>query len=404
MFKRKYLGASLAVLCVLAGKSMAVGPYTVGKQGASSVPGFYGQVEVDVAYDDNILRVDDIPANKPFKIDSVIGLLKPQAAWVGVLRKHRVTAGYNGEYALYEARSKENYKDHWLGADIAMDLTPRFNLFGDVNYQRQHESRGSTASNNQSPNPNIWDQRAVGLEGVYGRRSAQMQIGLRTEYSDRDYTNNNQSDRDTGIWRNTMTAYYNIGPKTQLVVEPSYETTKYQNQPAAPGGLYQDSDKFKILGGVRWEATAKTTGEVKVGWSDKDYEDNRLADNSGLAIDANVTWQPKTYSTVGLNVSRDIEDASNGTSNSYEHLSIGLNWRHALSNRMLMKTGVNLSKDDYDSGLTDKYYDFSIGIDYDLSRALTLGASYSYENQNSDTPNSDYSANVLNLGLTATFQ
>lgn len=357
------------------------------------IPGFYPNVEADLVYDDNITRVET------GEQDSLVGILRPELQWIGVVRKHLIRIGYQGEYANFEADSDENYLDHYLGADVTLDLTPKFNLNLAAYYTQQHEAR-SVAGAGVFPDPNEWDQWSVSAQGVYGRRTAKAQVALKGEHLERDYTNNGQEARDYDSDQLALTLYYNIGPKTQLLVEPVLATFDYTD----PTNIL-DNDVTKLLVGVTWEATAKTTGQVKVGWVDKDFDNAAVADSSSLGIDAKVIWEPKTYSKVTTTISRDIYDASALGSFSYESLAARVDWVHDLTNLTQMQAGLFYEDDDYNGIVrSDQTYSAYLGISYALRRWLTVGARYDYESRDSSVVLNDYDDNRITIGVRSNFE
>jgi len=353
------------------------------------VPGFYPNVEFDVGYDDNVLREENNTQSSTFY------LLKPEAQWIGAYGKHLLRFGYQGEFARYANTDAENYNDHFLGADATLDLTQKLNINAGAAYRWGHENRGLASA--VFPKPNRWQEWAAKVEALYGRRTATAQIGASYEHRDRIFTNNGQFTRDFDSDQITLIGFYNLGPKTQLLVEPSYTDINYPNSDL-------DNDVRKILAGVTWSATAKTTGKLKVGHYNKDFADPALADASGLAVDVEVVWEPKTYSTVVLKVSRDAIDSAIGLgSSNYEASAASVDWTHDLTELTQLQVGLGYENDEYDTGREDDYLDAYIGISRAISRRVTVGARYDYGQRDSSDVGNDYDDNRITLGVKTTF-
>lgn len=354
------------------------------------VPGFYPNVEFDIGHDDNVLRTE---TNKQ---SSTVALLKPELQWIGVIRKHLVRVGYQGEYSRYFDASSEDYKDHFLGADVTLDLTPKFNLNAGAAYRIGHENRGAAGVLNIASEPNRWKEWSTKVEALYGRRIATAQVGVSYEHRDREFTNNAQGVRDFDGNILTLVGYYNLGPKTQLLIEPSFADFSYPNS-------IQDNKVRKLLAGVTWTATAKTTGKFKIGRYEKDFDSVTLGDASGASLDMEVIWEPKTYSQVVIKASRDTNDSIVGGSASYESSVFSVDWNHDLTDLTQMQLGVSYENDEYDVAREDDFYDAYLGVSYSLTRDFTVGARYDYSRRDSSVPGNDYRDNLLTLGIKTTF-
>jgi hypothetical protein len=373
--------------------AQTLGTYTINptKVDDQVVPGFYANVELDLVYDDNILLTDD--AVTP-SIDSMIFEARPELQWVGTLGKHMARFGYQGYYAWHEARSTSNFDDHYVGGDVTLDLTQKLNVNLTADYREEHEVRTAVALP-LGAGPNLWEQWAVAGQVVYGRRVAKAQVALKGEYWERDYTNNGQSFRDYDADALTLTLFYNLGPKTQLLIEPSYTDYVYPNSA-------QDNDVVRMLAGVTWEATAKTTGEFKIGWHEKEFDIGPT--DSGLSLESRIVWKPKSYSTVTGALSRYVYDSAvGGGSLSYEATVANLDWEHDLTALTQFQAGLRYESDSYDTGRDDDLFDAYLGVSYALKRWMTIGARYDYAQRDSSDAGNDYTDNRFMIGVKATY-
>lgn len=386
--------AAVLVLGLGAGgvaEAQSLNTYNINNSDApeKEVPGFYPALEMDLVYDDNIQRSENN------KIDSMIMEIRPELQWIAALGKHRLRLGYQGYYGLFQAASSENFDDHYLGADVALDLTPKLNLGFTTDFRREHEAR-SVAIGPIGTSPNRWEQWAVASEVVYGRRIAKAQVALKAVHRDREYLNNNQDFRNYQADEFTATFFYNLGPKTQLLVEPSITQFNYTTT-----GATQDNDLKRILVGVTWDATAKTTGSFKIGQHDKRF-DNGIGDTNGLSVEAEVVWKPKTYSTVTAALSRNAYDSAlGGGSQSFEAVLAKLNWVHELTRLVELDTGISYEQDDYDVGRQDDLIDAHIGLSYAVKRSLTVGVRYDFQRRDSSVAGAGFDDNRIAIGFKA---
>lgn len=398
----KRLLATVAATCGLVSvgtvSAATVNTYSINptSEDGQAIPGFYPNIEADLVYTSNLLRV---PTGEQSDYSFVVA---PELLWVRPAGKHLVRLGYQGEYAWHKEMTDDNYYDHFLGADANLDLTNKLDLNLLANYRKDHEPRGGGGTVNQSAEPNTWDEWIVGATMAYGRREAKSQITAHVEHRARDYTNNpatNQFLRNHDDNELALSFYYHLGSKSHLIFEPSFVDMDYTN-PASN----LDNQVKRLLVGVTWAFAAKTSGELKLGWVSKNYKDPALPDNNGLGVDASINWYPKSYSKVTVGLSRDIYDShAGGGTTSFEALAANIDWEHKFSKRTRLETGLNYELDEFDTGRSDKILGFYAGLSYEIRRNVRLAARYDYSTRNSDDPTFDFDSHGFVLGVKTTF-
>lgn len=339
-------------------------------------------------YDDNVFR------EQTGEVSDSFYAISPGLAAEWILGKHNLTAGYNGTYAYYNDRSDEDYKDHTLGADLLLDLTPKFNLDLQADTKRGHESRGSAGTTpgvSAFPNKTEEDRLFAGLS--YGRRSAQAQLGLDIETRDLRYTNNDQQSRDRDTDTLTGRVFYNLGPKTSLIFEAINSDIDYLN----PGSRNRDSTERYYHLGVKWEATNKTTGEVKVGRFKKDFESASENGARGTSVAASVLWEPQTYSRVTFGASRKANETTT-TDSFFTSSIVSAAWEHELNQRLRFNANISEETDDYSGTREDDLSNYGLGLKYRIG-LFDVGLSYSYSERKSNTADASYEDNVYMLSV-----
>lgn len=397
---RRLLGLVGSLCWLVSGPLLAVpnGLYAVNPVDlrGRDLPGFFPNVEFGVGHDDNVLRTETNTRASGF------ARLAPELLWVGNVRKHRLRFGYQGEYARYFDEANDNYNDHYLGADATLDLTQKFSVNGGLFYFKSHEGRGAAGAINSGLEPNEWDQWTARVEALYGRRVATAQLGFLYEHSDREYTNNQQSDRDNQTDTLTFTVYYNLGRRTQLLIEPSLIHTDYVRPTVTPGLPEQDNKVRQLLAGIIWSATAKTTGKVKVGGYRKDFEN--FSDVSGYSADVEIVWEPKTYSTVTLKGVLGAADSNVLGASSYDSSAVSVDWEHDLTPLTELQLGIGYRNDDY-SGISreDDFVSAYIGVSREVARNVFVGVRYDFGKRDSTVVGNDYDSNIFTIGVKTEF-
>ncbi len=370
---------------------------TYASAGGRPVPGVYGNAEVKLVSDDNIRRTD---SDEQF---SLVPMLVPDLQWIGVERKHVFRAGYKGHYARFLSNHYEDFDDTTLYGDAFLSHSQKLRSAFGAAFRRGHDARGASGIIDLSQRPHIWNRWSFRAEGLYGRKIAKAQVGLRWEADRQRYLNNGQDFRDFNQWRLTGLFVYNLGSKTQLFFEPSYEKRDYlRSSNAALPEL--DNDTMHYLIGASWDFTAKTSGVFKIGYYDRNYDASRYEDGNGLALSADITWKPKTYSEVNLLLSRDINDATQSLATNYVATIARLTWTHQLPRFKTLELGIRYENDDYNVQRDDDVYNLNVGLTQSLSRRVSLGIRYDHDFRDSNLSGNNFRDNRVTIGLRYVFR
>ena len=352
-------------------------------------PGLYASVRAAVVDDDNILRQDE--KTTALKSDTIT-IVAPDVAYAVFMGKHRLLAQYVGNYGSYSDYSNEDYTDHSLNAELFLDLDPKFNIDLLAGQTQGHESRGASGTGTVSTKPNEFDDTFAFAQLTYGRRIAKAQVQLDVETRELDFTNNNQDARDRDIATVSGRVFYNLGPKTSAFLELTQKDIDYVQASST-----LDSTEQYVHIGARWEATAKTTGELKFGTYDKDFDSASRTDTDGTSLVANITWSPRTYSHLTLTALNRPNETATGD-DSYTASYYTLAWQHGINDKLGLNANVRTGTDDYEGGTRkDDLLNYGVGVSYDFKRWLSVGLNYDYSERDSNVAGSDFEANVYTL-------
>ena len=353
-----------------------------------SMAEFSPSLGLSYEYEDNIFRQE---INEQ---SDVIYAVTPELDFRWFLGKHRLAANYMGEFAFYRDNSNEDFDNHSVNADLLLDLTPKLNVDLQANYKRAYEPRDSSgiAPGVVTSKPNRWKESRVFSEFTYGRRIAKAEFQLGLDGRELRYTNNAQEfrDRDT----NTISGrfFYKVAPKTSALIEAIYRDIDYVT--SVPRDLDSTENIYHL--GLRWEATGKTQGEIKVGWFDKDFDSVSETDEDGLSVVGNVIWEPQTYSRLTFTALRQVNETATVDS-SYTSSNLSVSWEHDFSSRVTLNANAGQGTDDYTGAREDDLTKFGVGVDYKFRPWVSFGLSYSYAERDSNVVNASYDSNVYML-------
>jgi hypothetical protein len=152
---------------------------------------------------------------------------------------------------------------------------------------------------------------------------------------------------------------------------------------------------------MRWDLTGATTGEVKVGRSSRFFDESSISSNTRLAWEANLTWQPLTYSTVVVS-SAQSSNETNGAGDYIANTFTSASWDHEFSTYYSAGLTASLSSDVYVSDVNDREDDvvsFGVNGTYSPMPTLDITLSYSQAERDSNINAFEYDNQVVNLGL-----
>ena len=373
---------------------------------------FTPTLKVSERYDDNIY------ATKNQRKSSWITNLEPSF----MLSLDRAKSAYRLKYVasrdFFHSSSRDNNTDHHLTADAGFEFNSRNRLTLNAGYHKMED----TASDTSTPNSqnDKWNTKNIGGVYNFGARTARAQADLAVNYEELRYDNsarlangerlNKDKERDTKSVR--ATGYYGIAPKTKALVEARYSDFDYKSN------TNRDSNNKALLAGVTWEATAKTTGTVKVGREKKSYDKSYYSDKSMGMWEAAVAWAPRTYSTFDFKLRRGFDEGDNYYEyDSGEHVSSSIKttayhagWKHQWMDRLSSNLTYSYTDRKYQgdrasqaltSDRHDKIKQYGLGVTYEMRRWLDVGLGYTRRDNDSNRATRDYKRNIYALTFNA---
>lgn len=355
-------------------------------------PGFAGDLTFELERDNNVLRVDRDPA-----ADTIVHL-RPQGFWYGLFDKHRLRLVYQGDWGRYANLDSENYQDHYVSVAGLADFSLRLKTEVSAEFRHGHDSRGNAESAfRQGQDPDRWNLAGLGAVLNYGRLDAVGRVVAKSHYKARRYLNNGQDFRDRDRAGLSAAFYYRLAPKTYLLTELAGERIDYIR--SAPRNL--DSSELQWLFGLRWEATAQSSGELRTGYLRKDFRDEAIDDYTGLALNLRATWRPRTYSTVEVIADRSPQETSLDGTDYYVRNLLQVSWRHAYSPVWGTDLRLVVERDDYEGEREDDLRDISAALWWRPVRNLEAGVRWRDARRDSNIDGVDFrSRSVVIYGKT----
>lgn len=351
------------------------------------------RLAVGVGHDDNVFRTANDTRSDFF------WSVRPEASVSGLVGKHDWRLGYEGDYAAYFGLDTEDFYDHRLFGDGRLDLTRKVDLELGGQMWWGHDDRGALGARVVgSRSLDRWREHRFKAELVVGRSVTRAQIIPSVELSGIRYLNNDQSARDFDRQDVRLLGRWRFTPRLYAVADAGFASVDHLDP---TNDL--DRGEYDFLAGVGWAATAKTSGEIKLGILERDFDDPGRGEATDATYEGRLDWDPKPFSRFSFYARRDsLEDASGGLGTILAD-TVGARWRHAFTERLDLDAGVELTRADYETQREDDLLLFEVGLFYGLRRWLRVGGSYEYRMRDSSVPGFDFDDQRFLLELRASF-
>jgi hypothetical protein len=266
-----------------------------------------------------------------------------------------------------------------------------------------HDNRGEGSSEGaiaqSRAEPDEYDVTRVNGKWDFGAEGAFLGFSLGADLTDVEYQNNRLEtqfrDRDDQAITARVTG--NVSDRTSLFLEIGKKEIEYDSLPLF--GPTLDSEETGLHAGVTWDITGATTGSAKIGRINKDFDAASRGERDFTSWEVAVSWAPRTYSVVDLTSSR-VPQETNGTGAFIRASNTTLAWTHGWSEQLHSNLSYTMGKDTYPGNTrVDDRESWRAGVDLDVYRWLNVGASYTYNDRNSNTSLFDFEKNVLMFSL-----
>lgn len=387
-------GLAITLFCATQTAHAQIEPASVQMGAVALKPSIAAQT----GYDDNIFsaNTDTTPSRKTI-ITPTLELIAEDG-----FNAYRLT--YSPSQGLYENSSDDNYLDHNLSADTHFEFDARNTLDLNATYAQSHEERGTGITEPGSigagvSSPLEYDTKSVSFRYAYGAENATGRLVLSGSYSDKEYLNFRSitDTRDSELTTLGTAFFYRIKPNTSLLFEVRNQSLNYKRDPASN----LDSETIRYYIGATWDGTANTSGTIKLGQINKNFDSSSRDDFSGESWEAALNWKPLTYSTFDL-ITGQADKESTGAADFIDSKTIQVSWTHDWNSQLQSILSSRFTEDSYEGtvgGRKDEIKDTSVTLNYDMRRWLSVGLSYSYQDTESNTAGIPFDRSIYLLSV-----
>ena len=352
----------------------------------------YPSIQVGLQHNDNLY------SNPNNKSSDRIEVVNPAVRFEARQAANTYSLSLGSTLGRYQTHTADNYTSYNVNGLADLDLSARLRAKLRAEYIDSIDPRGST-NNPLSETPDRWRQTYGQGIFSYGAQGARGRVDFELGQMQRRYVNNRATTEasDRTIDDIGATFFWRIAPKTSLLFQGKHSKVDYTLFTST-----MDSTENRLLAGVTWEATAKTTGIFKLGAVKKDFADPTRGGSTGVSWDGQISWSPLTYSRVNFTLSKAPAETTGGAGDFIDKTTTGAQWVHDWSSQLTTEASASYMTDTY-KGLarTDNTENFGLKATYKMRRWLNFGGDYTHAFRNSDDNNFDYKRNVFMLFLRA---
>lgn len=392
-----------------------------------------GRLTVTPSLNYDLLYTDNVFIEKTNEQDDFIHTITP-----GVLLGYTgapgnsFLAGFSADIARYTDLDDNNYEAYRPFVNISLNSPFGLYFRGGDNFTWTADPFGSFNEYDQSNRFGIGQK----TERYDNLLNATLGYNLGEKYfTEVTYKNYlTRYDLDKNKWQDRMdhsiaaALFYRLTPKTSAFSEFRYTVADYNEQ---NDGIFdegrdtnwssetsQDYELIDILIGARLEPVGKLSGEARVGYGAKNFENsvdpigNSYKDSSTFVASILMTYMPTSRTNLSINVQRSQMGSPDADAASFINTFVQLKLAQQLAYRLTLNLGTEFNNDDYQdeaAGRPDKYfnrYGILPGLDWAIKPWLSTGIQYRYEEQmasDDEYQSSEYTVNKVSFHIKATY-
>jgi hypothetical protein len=329
--------------------------------------------------------------------------LRVQSNW----SRHELKADLRGSYTGYSPDQTPTLSRPFFDGKVGgrIDVTSATRI--DLNSHALVSTDNPGSPNLQADIAKLPVFTTVGGDAGIAHRFNRFEIGIkgaaeRTEYQDSaltDGTTASNQDRNYNQYGGTLRGSYELTPGVKPFVELETDTRRHDLETDFSG--YQRNSKG-VTGtvGSTFELTRQLTGEIGIGYTQRNYEDPRLEKLAGLIGDASLIWTASALTAVKFTGKSAVgETVIPGVSGELSR-DVGVQVDHSFRRWLIGSVKLGFGIDDY-VGLDreDRRYSAGIGLTYKFNRNVQLKGEIRQDWLHSNVLGNDYSASVFLLGV-----
>lgn len=328
---------------------------------------------------------------------------------------------------VYSDYDENNYTKAKFNLDAGYEFASKFAVVFTEEY-KDNEDPYSTYTDTLADDEG---QRKTGWENSVG-----FGVGYGKEFEDRFAARalfgltNKRYDAFKDVWEDEdktkigFTAYWGLTPKTALKFKTVYFNNSFPKQEDAAtsrnfnGSNTYNNDGFGILAGLTFSPAAKITGDLLIGYTYVDYEDDvNVAGNpqddpgGNFLTEIDLTWKVRERTELKGTAGYNVEGVDEAERSWYHKTTLGVGLKQGIIENLSLNLGLDYEHKEYNQLLPttpdqeEDTFTGKIGLDYQIRKWLKASALYELVRSEKDktTVVEDTDNNRVSLEISATY-
>lgn len=358
---------------------------------------FFPVATLSDSYNDNIMSSDG------GEISDNIVELKLKGTLKSDWSLHFLKLAGDVKIGRYVDNPDENYEDYNFTTDGRYDFSTDFNVTGGANILIGHEGR-SSADDAGGIKPTQYRKFTIdgGVENNFKPYSIKGGFVI-DKYDYDDVTTSagevNNDDRDRMEAVADIRGGYEFTPQSKAFVRIEINRRNYRDA-LDDSGYNRDSNGFEVSGGLSFDLTGITFGNVFAGYRVQSFKDESLKRAKGPSAGLDITWNATTITTVTGSIERTVEETTSTGASGVFRTKSTLSIDHELLRNMIVNGKLKYTTNNY-VGISrkDKEPSLEFGVDYKLFRNLYSRFNYNYSKRDSTADGSDYRKHIYKIQI-----
>ncbi len=306
---------------------------------------FIPSLQAELKHDDNVVR------DKNATISSWVSTVAPTLKANLIDGPNRYAFAAAVKNAVYFDSSEDNFNDGYLDAEAKLSPASAHSLTFKANNSWLHEDRGTGVSEgrgNLQSEETRFNAQNLTAEYEYGSSGSVGKLRANTRFYNKDYKNFRDLTqyRDFDLRQLGGGFVYQTPGAFKLVAELSTADINFKTEDIS-GSRNNTDNNYRL--GAEWDISALTTGILKLGYQNKDFDIAAREKFTGFSWETIVQWLPLTYSGFDFSTGRRAKDvdALNINSDYIVETTYAIGWNHQWSEQLSSKLAYEYQTDEY---------------------------------------------------------
>lgn len=322
------------------------------------------------------------------------GLVAPRLGYRGSRGKFDVAGLLEGEAATFSATgSTDDYLDGRALGQLSLLATQRSRIDVSAGVQRGHDPFGINRTEDatvRDEDLDVWHNALGSALFHYGTPAAVLNSEIGVSAQRRAYQTNEAVTRflDYDSTAASYTIFYNYSPKTAALIDFQRVDVE-MDEPFGPVDN-RSGTEYRIRTGAKWVATGKTTGDARVGYYKREFDELTFGDE-GFDWEASVQWAPRARTLLTLNTGRATQQSYRADTYANMARSASVSWAQYWTAKTSTTLRVNQTRTEFlGAGRDDRLYNAGLALDHRLTPVLSVMAGLDAFNRDSNDSSSRF--------------